>query len=293
MYDQLDSLLTELNQLKAEGVTTVYCEEDTLQALKDSFPKPTEPQIVEEPAPALTKKDPPAKVTPKNASKASTPAKPKLIPPTVEIPQGDKQSQWEWLRETVLNCKVCKDHVNSGSKVTFGIGNINADVLFCGEAPDIEDEVQGEPFIGKSGQLLTKIINAMGLSREDVYLTNIMNWRPEMSTPFGNRPPTQEEMNFCLPYLKAQIDIIKPKVIVALGATAVTGLLGADSKRRMGDIRGNWHDLNNTPLMITFHPSYLIRNNTMRTKRLVWEDMLKIMEKINLPISEKQRGFFK
>lgn len=132
----------------------------------------------------------------------------------------------------------------------------------------------------------------MGLKREDVYISNIMNWRPEVSTPFGNRPPTQEEMTFCLPYLKAQLEIVQPKVIVALGATAVNGLLGANKNRKMGDVRGQWFEFQNLPLMITFHPSYLLRNDTLRTKRLVWEDMLKVMERLNLSISNKQRAFF-
>jgi len=113
-----------------------------------------------------------------------------------------------------------------------------------------------------------------------------------MPTPFGNRPPTQEEMEVCLPYLKAQIEIVQPKVIVALGATAVSGLLGADPKRRMGDVRGKWLEFEGTPLMITFHPSYLLRNDTLKTKRMVWEDMMSVMEKIGMPISDKQQQFF-
>ena len=119
-----------------------------------------------------------------------------------------------------------------------------------------------------------------------------MNWRPEMETDVGNRPPTQQEMNFCLPYLKAQIAIVQPQVIVALGATAVHGLLGHNPKRRMADVRGQWTTFANTPLMITFHPSYLLRNNTNKAKRVVWEDMLKVMEFTKMPISEKQQNFF-
>ena len=99
-------------------------------------------------------------------------------------------------------------------------------------------------------------------------------------------------MNFCLPYLKAQIAVVQPKVIVALGGTAVNGLLGHDPKRRMGEVRGNWAEFEEVPLMITFHPSYVLRNGSEKIKRMVWEDMLQVMEKIELPISEKQRGFF-
>jgi DNA polymerase len=119
-----------------------------------------------------------------------------------------------------------------------------------------------------------------------------MNWRPQHENSYGNRPPTQEEMNFCLPYLKAQIAVVQPKVIVALGGTAVHGLLGYDPKRRMGDVRGNWGEFEGVPLMITFHPSYVLRNGSQRTKRIVWEDALQVMEKLEMPISEKQREFF-
>lgn len=211
----------------------------------------------------------------------------------IDLPEGDKQARWLYLRGKVLSCPICNKHVKPGKKVVFGVGNLDADIFFCGEAPGADEEIQGEPFVGRAGQLLTKIIQAMGLARETVYIANIMNWRPEMSTEFGNRPPTQEEMNFCLPYLKAQLDIVQPKVIVALGATAVNGLLGPDTKRKMSTVRGRWFEFQNTPLMITFHPSYLLRNNTQSTKRLVWEDMLKVMNRLNFSITDRQLAFFK
>jgi DNA polymerase len=113
-----------------------------------------------------------------------------------------------------------------------------------------------------------------------------------MPTPVGNRPPTLEEMAYCLPYLKAQIEVVQPKVIVALGMTAVNGLLGPDPKRRMGEIRGQCFDFNNTSMLVTYHPSYLLRYATMKTKRLVGEDMLLVMERVGMSVSEKQKGFF-
>ena len=147
--------------------------------------------------------------------------------------------------------------------------------------------------MGRAGQLLTKIISAMGLKREEVYIGNIMNWRPEMPTSRGNRPPTSEEMAYCLPYLEAQIAIVRPQVVVALGKTAVNGLLGEDPNRKMGAIRGKWSKLGESDLMITYHPSFLLQygnNNTM--KRLVWEDMMAVMERVGIPVSEKQRNYF-
>ena len=144
--------------------------------------------------------------------------------------------------------------------------------------------------VGKAGQLLTKIIAAMGLSRSDVYIGNIMNWRPEV--PKGNRPPTEEEMRYCLPYLKAQIEIVNPQIVVALGMTAVNGLLGFDPSRRMGKIRGHWHSFEGRDLMVTYHPSFLLQYASAAMKRLVWEDMMAVMERVGMDISEKQRGYF-
>ncbi len=186
----------------------------------------------------------------------------------------------------------CKSQVKPGKKVVFGVGSLDAGIFFCGEAPGQEEEIEGEPFVGPAGQLLTRIIRAMGLERSDVYIGNIMNYRPPMPTPVGNRAPELNEMAYCTPYLKAQLEIVQPKVIVALGNTAVEGLLGHDPKRRIGRIRGQWMEFAGIDLIPTFHPSYLLRNQTLATKRLVWEDMLAVMEKLSMPVSDKQRGYF-
>jgi DNA polymerase len=163
--------------------------------------------------------------------------------------------------------------------------------MFVGEAPGADEDAQGEPFVGAAGQLLTRIIKTMGLSRETVYIANILKCRPD--TPgqsSGNRKPTGDEMKTCLPYLLEQIDLIRPKVLVALGATAIEGLLGAGGG--IGKLRGKFQTFRNISLMPTFHPAYLLRNQALSEKRKVWEDMLQVMEKLQLPISEKQRGYF-
>jgi len=243
------------------------------------------------------------KATPGAAAAASTSdASGKLPPPPViTLPEGTKHERWEWLRQRVLNCPTCQAHTPAGLKVVFGVGSVDADIFFCGEAPGGEEEIQGEPFVGPAGQLLTKMIVAMGLKREDVYIGNILNWRPHMDSrasgkgpgQVGNRAPTEEEMSFGLPYLRAQIEVVQPKVVVALGSTAAQGLLGFGSFKTLGSIRGQWKSFNNTPLMVTYHPSYLLRYGTPQAKRQVWEDLLQVMEKVGLPISEKQRGFFR
>ena len=213
-------------------------------------------------------------------------------PTPFELPEGDKLAKWNFLKDRVLSDPVCNAHIKPQKKVVFGVGNLDAKIFFCGEAPGADEEIQGEPFVGRAGQLLTKIIAAMGLSRSDVYIGNIMNWRPELPTSKGNRPPTQEEMAYCLPYLKAQIEIVNPQIVVALGMTAVQGLLGFDPTRRMGKMRGNFLDIDGRALMVTYHPSYLLQYGSPKTKRLVLEDMMAVMEKAQIPISEKQRRYF-
>ncbi len=210
--------------------------------------------------------------------------------PTVDVNTFKKAAALSALRERVLACVKCPHLVSFRHNVVFGVGNINAELMFVGEAPGEDEDLQGEPFVGKAGQLLTKIIKAMGLQREQVYIANILKCRPNTTSPKGNRPPTPEEMQTCVPYLYEQIDIIKPKVIVALGATAVAGLFG--EKFNITKIRGLWKEFRDIPVMPTYHPSYLLRNPSITVKREVWYDMLKVMEKLGMPISQKQRDYF-
>ena len=195
------------------------------------------------------------------------------------------------VRERVCNCTKCAHLVSTRTQTVFGVGNPDAEIMFIGEAPGADEDQQGEPFVGRAGQLLTKIIRAMGFAREDVYIANILKCRPDMPPgSFGNRAPTPAEMQTCRPYLVEQINVIQPKVLVALGAVAVEGLLGA--RGTMRELRGRWHLYNGTPLMITYHPAYLLRNQSPSEKRKVWEDMMQVLERLEKPISEKQRNYF-
>jgi DNA polymerase len=195
------------------------------------------------------------------------------------------------VRERVGACTKCAHLACSRTQTVFGVGNPDADLMFIGEAPGADEDQQGEPFVGRAGQLLTRILKAMNFAREDVYIANILKCRPDMSAgSFGNRPPTPTEMQTCRPYLVEQIEIIRPSVLVALGAVAVEGLLG--TRGTMRELRGRWHTYNNIPLMITYHPAYLLRNQAPSEKRKVWEDMLQVMERLERPISERQRNYF-
>ncbi len=195
------------------------------------------------------------------------------------------------IRERVRVCTKCPHLACSRTQTVFGVGNPDAELMFIGEAPGADEDKQGEPFVGRAGQLLTRIIETMGLGREEVYIANILKCRPDTpSSSFGNRPPTPREMETCRPYLLEQIDVIEPKVLVALGAVAVEGLLG--TRGTMRELRGRWHSYNGTPLMITYHPAYLLRNQAPSEKRKVWEDMLQVLERLEKPITEKQRNYF-
>ncbi|MEA3207186.1 MAG: uracil-DNA glycosylase [Chthoniobacter sp.] len=206
-------------------------------------------------------------------------------------PPSEKAQRLAELRGPVLSCTKCPHLVASRTQVVFGVGNPDAQLMFVGEAPGEDEDLQGEPFVGKAGQLLTKIIAAMGLAREDVYIGNVLKCRPDMPPgASGNRKPRADEMQTCLPYLRVQIEIIQPRVLVALGATAMEGLLGETAP--MNRLRGRWHEFGGIPLMATYHPAYLLRNQALSEKRKVWEDMLLVLERLGLPISEKQRNFF-
>jgi len=303
----IDAAIEHLTGLRARGRRFINLTPETLAALDKAPPSPS-PAIDETPKsgrrsfeelkqelrtgsaqPASS----PAKVAPA-ATATSVPA-PGLssASSSVVMPGAslNKVEAMKELRERALVCMKCTNLAAARTNVVFGVGSVDADLMFVGEAPGADEDRQGEPFVGAAGQLLTRIIQTMGLSRETVYIANILKCRPD--TPgqsSGNRKPTPDEMRTCIPYLHSQIDIIQPKVLVALGATALEGLLGESGG--ITKLRGNWREYRGIPLMPTFHPAYLLRNMALSEKRKVWEDMLLVMEKLGMAISEKQRGFF-
>jgi DNA polymerase len=162
-------------------------------------------------------------------------------------------------------CKLCKGRQN----IVFGVGNPNAKIMFIGEGPGRDEDIQGEPFVGRAGQLLTKIIEAMGHKRSDVYIANIVKCRPP-----NNRNPEPDEVATCKPFLIRQVETIRPRVIVCLGSVATQNLLETDSK--ITRMRGKFTEWQGTPVMPTYHPAFLLRNPNM--KKPVWEDMQQVME---------------
>jgi DNA polymerase len=282
-HQLLDATIQHLEDLKSRGVQRVAVSPQTLRELSQPLKIVSTIAAQKNPVTASTSLSKPAElslVLPGVNAPASAPLDPK-----------EKSAAFAELQKRALVCVKCPHLAASRKTVVFGVGSIDAQLMFVGEAPGADEDEQGEPFVGRAGQLLTKIIQATGLSRADVYIANILKCRPD--TPgqsAGNRKPTPDEMATCIPYLHEQIDLIRPKVIVALGATAVDGLLG----KTVGitKLRGNWQTYRGTPLMPTYHPAYLLRNQAMSEKRKVWEDMLAVMEKLEMSVSEKQRNYF-
>ena len=179
------------------------------------------------------------------------------------------------VRADIGDCTRCKLHTLGRSQVVFGVGNPQADLMFVGEAPGADEDVQGIPFVGRAGQLLTKIIEAIELKREDVYIANVIKCRPP-----GNRNPEPDEVETCEPFLFRQIYVIKPKVIVALGKFAAQALLRTDAP--ISRLRGRVFEYRGSKLIPTFHPAYLLRNPS--SKREVWEDMKLVKSLLNAQV---------
>lgn len=313
----LDSVIAHLEDLQARGVQHVAVDRELLATLTQRPTPPPAPSRGLAPAAGRLVGTPvtplPAVVTPVGnaprpipssvmarwsaatgapapATSAASPARTSTpLPPRLD--PAAKAAAWEDLRRRILACTRCPHLVASRKSVVFGVGTPDARLMLIGEAPGADEDVLGEPFVGKAGELLTRILGAMGLQRSDVLIVNILKCRPD--TPgqtAGNRKPTPEEMGTCLPWLEEQINLVQPEVVVALGATAVEGLLG----KTVGitRLRGTWQTYRGIPLMPTYHPAYLLRNQAPSEKRRVWEDMMAVMERLGLPISEKQRNYF-
>jgi uracil-DNA glycosylase len=203
---------------------------------------------------------------------------PASSPARQQAPKTDHQGELSQkdallkLREEVSVCVACSELAETRKSVVFGSGNANARLVFVGEAPGFDEDIQGLPFVGKAGHLLTKIIESIGLTRKNVFICNVLKCRPPR-----NRNPLPEEISNCQPFLRAQLDIIKPKVICALGSFAARTLL--KSEQPISKLRGSFHEYAGSKLLCTFHPAYLLRNPS--DKRKVWDDMKMIRAELS------------
>ncbi|MGC8579976.1 MAG: uracil-DNA glycosylase [bacterium] len=180
------------------------------------------------------------------------------------------------IRLAVEQCNKCR-LARTRIHPVPGEGNFNTELMFVGEAPGYDEDQQGKPFVGRAGKLLTDIIKAMGMTREDVFIANVIKCRPP-----ENREPMDDEIAQCSPYLFKQIEIIKPKVIVTLGRYSTTTILGLNKQMRISELRGRFFNYNDIKVMPTFHPAYLLRNE--KDKKLVWNDMKLVLKELGKPI---------
>jgi DNA polymerase len=192
-------------------------------------------------------------------------------------PADDKPTALRLIREDIGDCKRCRLH-KGRTNLVFGVGNVNADIMFIGEGPGADEDAQGEPFVGRAGQLLNNMIAAMGIKREDVYIANVVKCRPP-----GNRTPERDECDTCGPFLMRQVEVIQPKMIVALGATAAKYLIGINDS--MNNLRGRIYEFKGTKLVVTYHPAYLLRDP--RRKAETWKDLQIVMKHLGMAPPKK------
>ena len=270
------TVIDYLKQLQQQGVSHVEVDDEARKILREFYRRGS----------ASPKKGT-SQPTPIQTTAAATPVKAELV-----ITGTTPAEKIASLKNQCLNWAPTKALGTLRNQMVFSCGNPEADLMLVGEAPGYHDEKKQEPFMGPAGEKLDQIVKAMGLSREEIYISNLCKFRPSMKNQtMGNRKPSADEMAANLPFLRAEIDIVKPRVIIALGGTAAEGLL-AESKA-VSQFREAWHQFQGIPLRVSYHPSYLLRQSEGTSeKRMVWEDMLAAMDKLGLPVSEKQRGYF-
>lgn len=275
MIRPVDVFLEFLEAEQARGVTHVHLDEGARDGLRDLF--------------HLTKNGGTAVSAPIIAAPEAPPVP---VVTHLQIQGSTRQEMLASLRTQAESWGPIKALGSLRETLVFSTGSPEARVMFVGEAPGYQEEKDRAPFVGAAGQKLNDILKAMGISREEVYLATLVKFRPAMAgQTTNNRKPTADEIAACLPFLRAEISILKPQCIIALGEAVAEGLLGLTGPIPFS--RGVWHDFEGVPVRVTYHPSTLLQTHgASTTKRQLWEDMLAVMEKIGLPISEKQRGFF-
>jgi DNA polymerase len=202
-------------------------------------------------------------------------------PSTPSLSLDQRRLELKLLTDKVSGCTRCAELASTRTQTVFGVGPLDPELCFIGEAPGADEDAQGEPFVGAAGQLLNRIIAACNMKREEVYICNIIKCRPP-----GNRTPLASEAANCREYLERQLEMIKPKFICALGSTAVQYLLG--TTQSIGKMRGRFHDYRGIPVLCTYHPAYLLPHRSPDKKKEVWEDMKVLTERMGRPVTERR-----
>jgi DNA polymerase len=283
----VDALLDFLRIEEARGVTHVHLDDQAKEVLRELHRRARAPKTAA--ARPVPEADRAIAGTP---AAAAAPQPAVAFMPAISAPvAGSAAEKIAALAAQAENWAPARKLGTLRTTMVFSTGNPEADLMLVGEAPGYQEELQREPFVGPAGQKLNDILKAMGLAREQTYISNIVKFRPATAgQTTNNRKPTLEEMASCLSFVRAEVEIVKPRCIVALGGTAAEGLLGLTGS--VAAMRGKWYEFNGIPVRVTYHPSYLLRSTSVRDKRAVWEDMMAAMEKLDMPISERQRAFF-
>ncbi len=316
----LSALAEILEREKRRGAGTIALSPDSerlLRAMPSAFKQTGRPaapaQTRAGAGPAETSRATPSRVEPtmgmplpmaESANPPSLPAGKRF--PIPAVAEADRNEVWVRVQlnaifKALKSCPDCSGLGTLFETVVFAAGNPQAEIMFVGEAPGLEEEKERKPFVGPDGQKLDQILKAMGLPREQVYLTNVVKFRPKKGDGRfqgpTNRAPQEDEMAASLPYLRAEIEVVRPKVIVAMGRTAAEGLLERGGS--LASFRNTEHSFEGIPVIVTCHPSYLLRQESegdpqqaKAAKRLAWEDMLRVMDRVGMPVAEKQRKYF-
>jgi len=268
----VDSVIDFLKAEEARGKSHVFLDQEARAGLRELYLR------ARNPAP------------PRETAETKTVVPVPVITEAVVAGTG-KTEKLEGLRAQAANWAPAVALGTLRERMVFATGSPDAGIMLVGEAPGYNEEKEGEPFVGPAGQKLNDILKAMGVKREDVYISNLVKFRPAMARQTtNNRKPSPGEMAAFLPLVLAEISVVKPKIIIVLGGTTAEGLLGLEGT--IGSMRGKWHDLSGIPARVTYHPSYLLQSGSNDVKRALWEDMLAAMGKLGMAVSEKQKGFF-
>lgn len=270
----VDAVIEFLQSEQAHGKSHVFLDDEARDGLRELYIRARKP-VEAQPTVSM-----------------ETPAPHPILQVTELTVEGsDKSSRLDSIKRQAASWAPAKALGSLRETMVFATGSPDAKIMMIGEAPGYYEEKEGQPFVGPAGQKLNDILKAMGLTREEIYISNLVKFRPAIpKQTTNNRKPSSEEMAACLPLVMAEIEIVKPTLIIALGGTSAEGLLKLEGT--VGSMRGKWHELSNIPTRVTYHPSYLLQSNSNEVKRALWEDMLAVMEKLGMPISEKQKGFF-
>jgi len=271
MSANLQPLVNYLEQLQRKGETHIHLDKTARQVLREFF-------LVAKGIKKISSND----ISPEKTPSTS-----------LQINGKSAQQKIHSLSQQASGWAAAKEIGSLRTTCIFSAGNPEADIMFIADAPGYHEEAKGHPFAGPAGEKLDGILKAMGLNRNDVYITHLVKNRPSMpNQTTANRKPNAKEIAIFTPFLQAEINIVNPKIIVALGSVVAHHLLESDAE--MEQLRGTFHNISTThiPVIATYHPSYLLQTEAHADKRKIWEDMLAVMEKTSIPISEKQQQYF-